>query len=178
MQNHDWERVEEDSPLRCQAVIPTRGQCINKQVEGSDYCPAHGGNRGSAKLKREKRRMYQIQRFQDKLNEMEDHEGLKSLRSEIAVLRMILETRLKQCTDNHDLMLHSQSISSLVASIEKLVTSCNRLDTQLGNMLDTTQALQWMAEIVDIISTHITDEAVLSEISDEILESYDRISKG
>lgn len=178
MGNQNWERVEEDSPLRCQAVIPTKGQCINKKMEGSDYCPAHGGNRGNSKLKREQKRMYMIERYQQKLDAMQDHEGIKSLTSEIAVLRMILETRLKGCKDDMDLMLHSQSISNLVVNIEKLVTSCNRLDSQLGNMLDTTQAIQWMNAIVDIIGSHITDDDVLAEISDEILESYDLVLKG
>lgn len=172
-----WQKVPDDSIIRCQAVIPSRGQCNNMQMEGSDYCPAHGGNRGNAALKLQKKRMYDVERFQAKLNQMEDHEGIKSLKSEIAILRMVLEQRLQQCHDTTDLMLHSQSISSLVAHIEKLVTSTQRLDMQLSNMLDATQAVHWMGEIVDIISHHVTDEAVLSEISGEILESFDRIQK-
>lgn len=173
---NQWERVAEDSPDRCQAVISTRGQCLNRRVEGSDYCMAHGGNRGKAKLKREKMRMYHIERFQNKLNSMEDHERIKTLTSEIAVLRMLLEVRLKQCQDDHDLVLHSQSLSNLVASIEKVVTSCTRLDKQLGSMLDPTQAIQWMSEVVEIIGNYIEDEAVLDSISEEILESYEHYS--
>lgn len=173
-----WERVPEDSPLRCQAVIPTKGQCLNMQVEGSDYCPAHGGNRAGAVAAKRQKRMYNIERYQQKLEAMADHPSLKSLHEEVAVLRMILESRLKQCNDDHDLMLHSQTISNLVAQIEKAVSSCTKLDTLLSRMLDQNQAMQWASEIVEIIQRYIKDSDVLNEISGQIVDSYERISSG
>lgn len=166
-----FERVEEDSPLRCQATIPSRGQCINKRMDGSEYCPAHGGNRSANK----KNRMYMIERFQSRMDKMEDHSGFKSLTGEIAILRMMLEARLQKCKDDHDLMMHSQNISQLAVQIEKLVVSCNNLDMKLSRMLDANQALHWMSEIVDIISRYVQDEAVLDDISTDILDSYERI---
>lgn len=177
MPEHNWERVEEDSPDRCQAVIATKGQCMNRKMENSNYCPAHGGNRANKAAKEEEMRMYRIGKYQQRVNSLEDHGKIKSLRSEIAILRMMLEERLNQCSDSHDLMLHSQVVSNLVTNIEKLVTSCNRLDLQLGNMLDPTQAISWINEIVEIISTHIEDTEVLNTIADEILTSFQRIQR-
>ena len=40
-----WERVDEDSPDRCQCIMPNTGQCMLKAVKDSSYCPAHGGNK-------------------------------------------------------------------------------------------------------------------------------------
>lgn len=171
-----WERVEEDSPERCQATIPTRGQCINKRMDGSDYCPAHGGNRGHAKMLKAEKQMYQLGKYQVRVDDFKNHGDVKSLRSEIGILRMVLENRMKQCTDEHTLMLHSQSISNMVVSIEKLVTSCQRIDTQLGSMLDEAKAMQWMTEIVDILSHYVKDSVVLEEISNEILAAYERLA--
>src|SRR6218665_1663932 len=173
---NQWERVEEDSPFRCQAVIPTKGQCLNRQMDGSKFCPAHGGNRACATTKEEQQRLYLAGRFQNRMNQLEDHSQLKSLRSEIAILRMILETRLQRCEDDHDLILHSVPLADLVLKIEKLVSSCSRLDLQLSKMLDTTQAINWANEIVSIIGEYVTDSNILSEIADRILEAYQKAS--
>lgn len=178
MEEQRWERVAEDSPERCQGVIPTKGQCFNRKMENSNFCPAHGGNRANATAKKESLRMYQIERYQQRLDTLADHGKLKSLTEEIAILRMILESKLKSCTDDHELMLRSQPISDLVVKIEKLVTSCNRLDLQMGNMLDQTQAIQWMGSIIDVISQYISDPDDLNAIADEIMASYERSKKG
>lgn len=171
-----WQRVEEDSPIRCQATIPSRGQCINAQMEGSQYCPAHGGNRGHAKMLQAQKDMYDLGRYQGRVNDFKNHGEVKSLRNEIGILRTVLENRMKQCTDDHTLMLHSQSISNMVTAIEKLVVSCQRIDTQLGTMLDEARAMQWISEIIDILSRYVEDSVVLDEISNEIAASYERLS--
>jgi len=178
MSSDKWTRVAEDSPERCQATIATRGQCMNARMEGSDYCPAHGGNRGNAKMKQAASDMYQLGRYQARVGDFANHGGIKSLRNEISILRMVLETRMKQCKDDHELMLHSQSISNMVGSIEKLVVSCQRIDLQLESMLDEAKAMQWISEIIDILSKHIQDSVVLDEISTEITASYERLSDG
>lgn len=172
-----WERVPEDSPLRCQAVIPTKGQCLNKKMDGSQYCPAHGGNRAAGKAKAEQLRMYQIDRYQNRLNAMEDHNQFTSLAGEVAVLRMVLETRLKACNTDLDLMLHSQSISSLALSIEKLLNSCERMKRSLEGTLDKNQAMAWIGDVVDIISKNVEDSDVLNQIADELLAAFNERMK-
>lgn len=172
-----WERVAEDSPVRCQAVIPTRGQCINKQMEGSKFCPAHGGNRAANKAKQESFRLYQVDRYQQKLNAMQDHSEANSLGAELAVLRMLMESWLNRCTDEHDLHMHSQSISKLANDIEKVLSSKSRLERILEGTLDKNQAMAWIGDIVDILSNHISDSDVLNTIADELMASFNERMK-
>ena len=171
----NWKRVADDSPMRCQGVIPSKGQCNNAKVEGSEFCLAHGGRNARDKLVAERKRIYNVELFQQKLNEMEDHSGLKTLHSEIAVLRMILESTLNQCTDNTKLILKSQVISQLVVNIEKLVTSATKLDKQLGSMLDANQAIEWVNNIAEIMGRHIEDGEIINTIVAEMIESYNKI---
>jgi hypothetical protein len=177
-EQHSWERVPEDSPDRCQAVIATRGQCLNKRCDGSDFCPAHGGNRAGNEQKKQEKRLYNLQKWQDRLDEKATHSKLKGLTDEIGILRMILESRLNSCKDDFELMLHSQSISQMAGQIEKLVVSLQKLDMQMEKMLDETQAVAWAQSIVEIVGQYIADTEVLTEIADRISASYDRIQKG
>ncbi len=175
--NNRWERVEEDSPIRCQAVIPTRGQCINKQMENSKFCPAHGGNRAAGNAKKDQMRLYQVDRFQQKLDAMQDHTEANSLGGELAVLRMLMETWLTRCTDSHELLMHSQSISKLANDIEKVLSSKSRLERILEGSLDKNQAMAWIGDVVDIISNHLTDSDVLNQVADELLASFNERMK-
>lgn len=172
---HKWERVDDDSPLRCQAMTQ-RGQCNNKKQGVSKFCPAHGGNRANMTAKNEQRRIYAVEKLQQQLSHFEDHPKTKSLSGEIAVLRMILQSKLQKCNDEHDLAIHSTTIIPLVTAIEKLVTSCDRLDTKLGNMLDPTQAIQWMEMISDLVAQYITDPDDLNEFNSQLIDSYTQIA--
>lgn len=171
-----WERVPEDSPYRCQG-ISARGQCLNRQVEGSNFCMVHGGQNVAGRVKKERQRLYALDKYQQKLDKMEDHSELKTLRSEIGIMRMLLETRLNQCNTDTDLLIHSQSISLMVSNIEKLVSSCTKIDLQLGKMLDENQAINWVYEIVEIIGRHVKDSQVLDDIASEIIDSYEAVVK-
>jgi len=157
-------RTTEDDPARCQSN-DAKGQCMNKSVEGTEYCPVHGG-----RDKMPHRRIYELKKskYQATLERQTDHEGVKSLRTEIGVLRMLMETRLNRIEDDSQLMLESQGISNLVVQIEKLVSSCNKIDLQFSNILTEEQAIQWMAEISDIIDENINDSEIKVIIAAEI----------
>ena len=170
MPDHNWERVEEDDPRRCQSVT-SQGQCLNISVEGTNYCPAHGGAAAANQLEQKSLQMYRLKKYQARLSEFSDSDKIKSLRDEIGILRILIEERMNICHTDLDLMLHSSVLSDLVVKVEKLVTSCNRLEGQLGSMLDKTQALQLGAEIVEIVARHIENEQILEEIANEIIES-------
>ena len=164
-------RVDEDSEFRCQAATKL-GQCLNRVVPGSEFCIVHGGKNALDKQKVNARRIYMLEKFQDKVHRHVDHENLKSLREEIAILRMMLETQLNSCKDATDLMLKSSGISRMVSEIEKLVRSCDKLEQTSGSMLDATQAISWVNQIAGIMDTHIDDPDVVRVIADEIMTSY------
>jgi len=175
MPEPNWERVDKDDPHRCQGVCPTKGQCINKANDNSDFCPAHGGNRGEQTAKKQEMRNYRLARFKSRLIELGNSDGVMNLRDEIAILRILIEEKLNRATDTHSLILMSGPLSDLVVKVEKLVTSANRLESRLGGLLDRAKIVQFAQSIVQIIGKHITDEDQLETISADILKTLEGI---
>jgi len=164
-----WEKVDKDDPRRCQGVKPLEGQCSNKAVEGSNFCPAHGGNKGAEALVKKELRNYRLAQFRSRLVELGDNENIINLRDEIAILRYLIEEKMNMCKNSHDLILMSGPLSDLVMKVEKLVNSCNRLESKLGGLLDRAKVLQFAQTIVQIISKYIKDEEALDAVAEEIL---------
>ena len=174
----------EEHPSRCQAVN-AQGQCNNlgvKLAEGEfgPYCLAHGGNMAQAAKKRESLRNYQltIARWRLKLDDKADARGIKSLRDEVAILRICLEERLNKCHDEMDLILQSQAISAMVMNIERVVSSCHKLEGSMGHLLDKQAVLQFAQVVIAIVTKVVTDENQISLIADEILQTVGRIGAG
>ena len=162
-------KTTEDDPNRCQSN-DAKGQCLNKAVDGSEYCPCHGGRRSQQKI-------YELKasKYQAAIERHCEHDGVKSLRAEIGILRMLMETRLNLIQDDTDLMLQSQSISNLTVQLEKLVSSCNKIDLQLSNIITEDHAIQWMAEISDVIAEYVKDSEIKALIADKIQSSLVKI---
>lgn len=164
-----WEKItDEDDPRRCQYIKPTAGQCSNVVVEGSQYCPAHGGNRAFKKQQDQGLKNYRLTKFKQRIQELGSSDEIISLRDEIGILRILIEEKVNSCNDKTDLLLMSGPLSDLLMKAEKLVTSCNRLESKLGNLLDRTKVVTMAQTFVQIISKYITDEAILETISNEI----------
>ncbi len=168
-----WERVDEDSPNRCQYVIPRTGQCTLKAVKNSPYCPAHGGNKAYQAKEKESLRNYRLTKFKQRVSELSDNDAILSLKEEIGIIRLLIEEKINQCSGTAELMLVSGPLSDLAMKAEKLVTSCNRLDRNLGNLLDKGKIIQFAQTVVQIIGDHITDDIILEKISTKILEALE-----
>jgi len=138
---------------------------------------AHGGAAHAAMKDKAIIRNYRIAQYQARVDEKSGGSEIKSLRDEIAILRILVEERVNVCKDSHDLLMQSGPISDLIMKVDKVVNSCHRLETHLGVMLDKTQALQWASEIVEIIGRHVEDEEAVSEISNELFASLARLSQ-
>ena len=109
----------EDDPNRCQASTRNM-QCTNKAVPGGKYCRCHGGNKEQESMTQESLRNYRLTKWHAKLGRHAESPGIKSLRDEIAILRMLLEERLNICEDANDLILQSHMISDLVVKVENI----------------------------------------------------------
>lgn len=152
----NWERVTDPAdPRRCQAVVQAHGQCMNVAVEGCVCCLAHGGARQARRLEENETRMYNLGKWRAKVSKFQDHDKIKSLREEIGLLRVMIDERMAMCQSETDLVLYSGPLSDMIMKVEKLVTSCNKLETHLGGILDKTQALQLGQEMVEIIGRHL-----------------------
>lgn len=157
---------------QCQHTIPLKGQCLNKKEEESDYCLAHGGNRAGQEKEKEGLRNYRLTKWQARVHRFTESDNIKSLRDEIGILRMVLEEQLEQCTSASDLVVSQGRIANLIQQIEKLVVSCNKLETNLGEVLDKTAVANFAGQIIRIISEEIVEEKSLERISIRIAQLF------
>ena len=169
-----WDRVTDDDPQRCQHIIPTMGQCKLRAVEGSQYCPAHGGNKAFQANERKNLKNYRLTQFKSRVQELGNSEAILSLKDEIGILRLLIEERMNRCTDTNDLLLVSGPLGDLIMKVEKIVKSCDQLESKLGNFLSRDKILQFAQIIVQIVSKYL-DENQLNILSSEILEALNSL---
>ena len=158
-----YARAEPDAENRCQGMT-ANGQCQLVATPGSKYCIAHGGN--PSLEERKKVRNYRLTQWRGRVSEFADSGKVKDIREEIGILRLLLEERLNACQSATDLMIQSHSISDLVVKIEKAVSACHRLESQMGQLLDKQAIIRFAGLVVETISTSINDllnQGVLTE---------------
>lgn len=163
-------KVEAGDAEQCQGLV-RNGQCPFRQEPGSIYCKIHVATSVKEKNSAKAIRNYQLSKWQARVNDFADNQSVKSLREEIGISRMVLETILDKCQDNNDILLYSGKIVDCVMKIEKVVASCHRLEQSTGMLLDKSSILQIAGTIVEIISKHIEDSTILETISDEIIST-------
>jgi len=169
-----WNGAKHPVSDRCIATLKN-GQCINCKVSGSDFCVSHGANSQLGTTNSEVVRNYRLQRWKQRVGEMADSNSLKSLREEVGILRVILEEMMNKCKDSMDLLLYSQRMADLVMKIEKLVSSCDKLENRMGLLLGKDSVLQLAATYVQIINNYVTDPDVIENISQEMLAATEQI---
>jgi hypothetical protein len=174
---YQYPRIKsEDDPDRCQGIA-AYGQCTNVHTPNSKYCPIHGGNKGEEAAQKLALRNYRLYKFQERIQSLGDSSNIKSLRDEVAILRLMMEQRLNSVNDTTDLLLQSGPIGDLVMKIDRVVTSCHKLEGSMGLLLDKTAVLQFANVVIEIIGEELKDQPeVVSRIADRILQSLGNIS--
>ena len=174
MAESKFERCDEDDPNRCLGSNEN-GRCTYKAVKKDDgsgyykYCPRH--NHQAAKLyENEKIRNYRLDQHRHRVNEFADNEQVKSLREEIGICRLLLETMFNRCKNDTELIMSSNKIQGLVGDIDKLVNSCHKLEVSTGQLLDVEVLKQISNAIVKIIAEETSPE-VSGRIGGRIMES-------
>ena len=163
----------DDHPHRCQHVNNV-GQCHNLAVElrdgagWSEKCLVHGGNASLIAQDKAGLKNYRLTKYQQRLGELRSNAFIKDLRDELAILRMILEEKLNSVANPTDLILQSGNISDMVMKIERLVTSCQKLEDRLGVTIDKAKVIAIAEQIIAIISLHEKDTTVLEAIANDI----------
>jgi len=160
------EVVSSASPDRCQYVHP-QGQCVNRAVPGTERCPLHVAS-SNAFIKEEKKRNYRLTKLQDRINDFADNAEVKSLREEIGIARLVLEEILNRCQDGNDVVLFAPRISDMVLKIEKLVSSCHRLEERTGVLIDKGAAIMIAVQIIDQVALFVTDPDTLEKIGSAV----------
>ena len=161
---------DEDDPDRCQGQQRDSNQCMNKSLKGSNFCAVHGGNKALAIKEKDDSMMFRLTQFKARVQDFATNPGIKGLREEIGITRMILEELLNgKCKTATDLLMHSSKISSLIRDISILVQATHKLESSMGILLDKMSAIQLSQEIVVVISDAMTKnlDAVLAFVPKE-----------
>lgn len=169
--------TEPDDPRRCKAP-GGQGQCPYRALDESDFCPRHGGQKTLNKIDAANVRAMRLAKWEARANELANHPQVKGLREEIGILRICLEETVQRCKDAEDIFMLSNKISDLVLKIEKVVSSCHRLEQSTGQSMDKTAALNFAAKIIDVVGKHVTDGFVIDRISDDILDALKVVTQG
>lgn len=186
--------AEPSDPMRCQGPgSGGEGQCRylsvqglkrdghledvdERDIEGAVNCPKHGGRHTVAANGKQRLYDYRLEVWQNRLDEFTESENVKSLRGEIGVLRLVIQSVLEQCRTPADLVMYSTKISDLVMKVERVVRSCDRLESNMGMLLDQAAALIFASQVVDIIQKHVPDDEAVDQISNGIINALTAVT--
>jgi hypothetical protein len=96
---------------------------------------------------------YKIPKWQNEIKTFISKEKIVSIRSEIAVLRILVE-------DIQDFFFNLNTISTLINQIREFVLSCHKLETSMGLMLSKAEAGIFGTELVRILGSHLDEETL------------------
>ena len=182
--DHITVKTYAEDPHRCQA-ISRDGQCPNqaviissddngKPLTFSSFCIRHATTTHDMPAQ-ESLRNYRLTKFKAQLDRHATSPQIKNVRDEIGILRMVLEEKLNYCKDTTDLILQSGAISDIVLKIEKLVTSCHKLEGSMNQLLDKQAILQFASEMISVIAEEVTDTAVMDRVTNKLMTIVGRI---
>lgn len=156
-------------PQRCQAVT-ARGQCECVSIEGYDFCETHSKQKTRTELLRHY--LLSNPQLQQKLNRQAAIEEVRSLREEIHLARMMVETRLDLIEDGDrgDMLAAFSNVNTYLQTIEKLVSSCHRMEVSLGSLLSKASIFALGKEIVNVLVDELQHIDGYEEIIDRISE--------
>ena len=114
--------------------------------------------------------MYRLAKYQARVDELKEHNEVKTLRNEIGVLRMLLEEKMNRANTDAELVMMAGPISDLVMKIEKLVSSCQRLENSLGNLLDKQQMKNIATQLLNVLTEKVNDLKLSEEEKGTFIE--------
>lgn len=167
--------TDEDDPRRCQGRGP-HNQCMMVKCEGSDYCHMHGGHMAAKSKERKDLHNLQVTRFKAQLVRLGNSSQIMSLRDEIGVARMVLETFINKCEGDTDLLTFSPQIAKQTESISKLVRDCHYIEAKMGNLLDRGALMQFGSKIIDIINENIADDDIKKLIAMKVVAAAEELT--
>lgn len=159
---------DEDDPRRCQGRGP-HNQCMMVKVEGSDYCHMHGGHAAVRRKAKDELHNLQITRHKARLVQLGNSSQIMSLRDEIGVARLVLESVVNQCEGAIDLITYAPQIAKQTDAISKLIRDCHYIESKMGNLLDRGALAVFGSKIIDIITEYVLDDDVKRLIAMKIV---------
>jgi hypothetical protein len=182
MSNLELCRVEQDDPRRCQHTS-AYGQCNYASADddkgklSSKYCPAHLPAYDPSKRKDIQLKRYKLSAYHSRVGELFKDEEFKSLREEIAILRMLLEQLMNQLQTPWDFMVYGNRVETVIEKIGKLTVMGHKLEASLGQVLDKPTLAAFSDEVIRILSEEVQDTETLKRISQKIGGAIERSSE-
>lgn len=180
MSKYSVERASSpDDPTRCWGVRDG-SQCNNKQSRNEEgkyvsrYCPSCGGNSELEKDKKNRLLLYRKNILATTIEAYATDARVKDLRSEIGLVRALLEARLELIRTPLDLIAATAPIGQLVDKIQLLVNSCDKIDRVLGVTINKEQVVQYAETLVNIITRAVDDADIAEELKEQILTQVGR----
>ena len=169
------ERCHDDDPNRCQGITKS-GQCVQLSVEGSEFCKKHA-YKSSADIEKARLNHYLLSNpmLQAKMERQAGIEEVRSLREEIHLARVMIETRLDMIEDGDtgDMLAAFGSINTYLQTIEKLTSSCHKMELSLGHLLTKSSVFSLGQDMVSILADELQGiddyEAVIDRISERLV---------
>jgi hypothetical protein len=157
----------DDHPDRCQAS-DTQGQCHFYRTEHSIHCIKHGGQMTEKAHAKEQLEQYRLQKYKARVKDFSTNPKVLTLRDEIGITRMLLETKLNRWQDDDELIAHSGVILSNIQALHKLVIDCKKLESQMGMLLDRGAIQKLCDDILNIMSQFL-DEDEMTQVANLVL---------
>jgi len=155
-------------PRRCQGQAPD-GQCRNRAEPEDKYCRLHGSGQHLAEQK--DKRSFLLAKAEDKarLASVSDElEPVKELRDSIALQHMLIEKRYNLIQSDADLLASCGPLNQMLQTMERLVTSCHRIETNLGELLARHAIIALAKDMVQIVVDELEGIENYEEIIDRI----------
>lgn len=162
-------RTDPNDPCRCEATTQS-GQCAHQAIDGRDLCAYHLKDRDVEDKMSLRSYILTNPDIANSANRHNQVDDLKSLREEIAICRSLVERRLNMIESNADVLAAVGQVNSLFLTLEKLISSCHRLETSLGTLLSRSSLLELAKGIVGIIMDELEGIDNYEEIVDKISE--------
>lgn len=161
-------------PRRCKGSAPD-GQCWNEAEPGASFCRAHGGRDHTDA---EDLRSYLLAKAEDRarLAEISDElEPVKELRDSIALLHMLIERRFNAIKGEIDLLSACGPLNTMLATMDRLVNSCHKIEQNLGQLLAKHAVLALAKKMVQIIVDELEGiedyEAIVDRITQRLIDT-------
>jgi len=161
-----------DRQNRCQGV-GSNGQCPKDAQPGSSFCIIHNGGKDLAK--RQDFRLYYFLKAEDRsrLTELTQHDACRSLRGEVAIIRMLIERQINLRTDRPDLLAAYGTLNSLLLTSKDLTESLYTLEQNLDTLLAKPTLLAFGSEFITILIEELKNipdcDAIIERISGQII---------
>ncbi len=162
-------------PRRCKGQAPD-GQCQSVSATGSEYCTFHNGGRDLTEA--EEKRGYLLAKVEDRarLASLSDElEPVKELRDAIGLAHMLIEKRYNIIQTEGDLLAACGPLNQLLQTMERLVNSTHRIETNLGELLARNAVITLAKEMVKIVIEEIEGvpdyEAIIDRITERLIDT-------